>query len=108
MASRECYLARAEDGIYDSIATQLQNMGHASLALAELDEHFSCRTTTRGNISYVSKDGSEFNANIIGEIRPSYEGTVHSAAGNHYSGPAANVSPLPLFFSIFTHYTCSR
>jgi hypothetical protein len=115
MASDDCYTQRVVDGAYDDIAAQLMAMETAALANATYKTNFVRAVTDRGNYRYhtPTKGDDDFTACIVGEIVPSFLGTVISAKGNHWPGPNANVGfylfPPCMLHDIHYSYTaCQR
>jgi hypothetical protein len=100
--SDTCYTKRVDDGVYESVVEQLKALGPSTLALANLDEHFSRLVNQKGNYTYVTSDKSEFTPLVVGEICTPELGTINRAAGNHYSANG-EVYPVHTVYFAFAH-----
>jgi hypothetical protein len=81
------FVKHFEDGLYDEVASDVNDMGTSALAGAEYNNTFH-RVIEQwsNNYLYRNSDGIEFHTNIVGEICPKEQGTLIGAKGNHYGG----------------------
>lgn len=81
------YTQRIQDGVYDSIAKRLIEMGPACFAGSEYHTDFH-RVIEQwsNNYLYHNPDGSEFRTNICSEVKDKSAGTILNSVRNHYPG----------------------
>ena len=89
--SNKCLASCVKDGTYNSLVSQIQDLGAAAFANATYNEDFFHKTN-RSGFTYVDKDNKEYQTIIFGQICHPMGGTIHSAKGGHYPGTNAEVS----------------
>ena len=65
--SDECLASCIKDGTYDSLVSQIQDLGAAAFANATYNEDCFCKTN-RSGFTYVDKDNKEYQTIIFGQI----------------------------------------
>ena len=82
-------IQRFQDGFYDDVASNVVEMGTASLAGVEYKQTFH-RVIEQwsNNYLYRNNNGTEFRTNVVGEICVEELGTLVGSKGNHYAGKA--------------------
>ena len=89
--SNECLASHVKDSTYNSLVSQIQDLGAAAFTNATYNEDFF-RKTNRSGFTYVDKDNKEYQTIIFGQIFHPMGGTIHSAKEGHYPGTNAEVS----------------
>ncbi|KAF8221250.1 hypothetical protein L208DRAFT_1382341 [Tricholoma matsutake] len=90
------YTQRIQDGVYDSIAKRLIEMGPACFAGSEYHTDFH-RVIEQwsNNYLYHNPDGSKFRTNICSEVKDKSAGTILNSVRNHYPGkPSEPFRPI--------------
>ena len=77
--SDKCLASHIKDGTYDSLVSQIQDLGAAAFANATYNEDFFCKTN-RSGFTYVDKDNKEYQTIIFSQICHPM-GTIHLAKG---------------------------